>query len=58
VVKFKDCAAAALTNNVIIDAGGGATIDGSQCATLNTDFGALELHYAGGNKWFALAFVN
>jgi hypothetical protein len=56
-VKIKD-RGDALTNNITIDAGGGKTIDGSQCAVINTDYGALELVYGDTNEWFSLAFIN
>ena len=54
-VKIKD-KGNGLTNNVTIS-GNGNNIDGSGSATINTDYGALELVYDG-TDWFALAFVN
>ena len=56
--KIKDAAGSALSTPIIVNAGSGKTIDGSQCALINTDFGALELVYGATNKWFSLAFVN
>jgi len=58
VFKIKDAIGTALSTNIIINAGSGKTIDGSQCALINTDYGALELVYGATNKWFSLAFVN
>jgi len=54
-VKIKD-KGNALTNNITID-GNGNTIDGSTQATINTDYGALELVFDG-REWFSLAFIN
>jgi uncharacterized delta-60 repeat protein len=56
-VKIKDIGNA-LTNNITIDAGGGKFIDGSQTATINTDYGAVELVYGETNNWYVLSFVN
>jgi hypothetical protein len=56
--KIKDACGNALANNIIVNAGSGKIIDGSQCALINTDYGALELVYGATNKWFSLAFVN
>jgi len=56
-VKIKD-KGNALTNNIIVDAGAGKLIDNSQLATINTDFGALELVYGETNTWYSLAFIN
>jgi hypothetical protein len=56
-VKLKD-KGDALTNIITIDAGSGKFIDGSQCATINTNYGALELVYGETNNWYSLAFIN
>lgn len=56
-VKIKD-KGNALTNNITVDAGTGNTIDGTQTASINTDYGALELVYGEVNKWYSLAFIN
>ena len=45
-----------LTNNVTIS-GNGKNIDGSSTASINTDYGALELVYDG-TAWYSLAFIN
>ena len=58
VFKIKDACGNALASNIIVNAGSGKVIDGSQCALINTDYGALELVYGTTNKWFSLAFVN
>ena len=58
VFKIKDAYGNALTNNIIINAGSGRTIDGSQCALINTNYGALELMFGATCKWFNLAFIN
>ena len=48
----------ALTNNITIS-GNGNNIDGSSTATINTDYGALELVYSSdADEWFSLAFIN
>jgi len=56
VFKIKDISGQALTYNVIID-GNGNNIDGGSSASINTDYGALELIY-NGSDWFSLAFIN
>ncbi len=57
--KIKDASGDALSNNITIDSGSGETIDGSQMALINTDYGALELVYDSTlDGWFSLAFVN
>jgi len=56
--KIKDACGNALAAPIIVDASSGLTIDGSQCALINTDYGALELVYGATNEWFSLAFVN
>ena len=56
--KIKDACGNALAAPITIDASSGLTIDGSQCALINTDYGALELVYGATNEWFSLAFVN
>jgi hypothetical protein len=56
--KIKDAYGNALTNNIIINAGSGRTIDGSQCALINTNYGALELMFGTTCKWFILGFIN
>ena len=54
--KIKNSTATALGNNITIN-GNGKNIDGSPNATINTDYGALELMY-NGTAWFSLAFIN
>ena len=56
--KIKDACGNALTNNIIIDAGAGRTIDNSQCAIIDTDYGAIELMLGDTCKWFTLGFIN
>ena len=56
--KIKDACGNALSIPIVVDSGAGKTIDGSQCALINTDFGALELMYGATNKWYSLAFIN
>jgi hypothetical protein len=56
--KIKDAYGNALTNNIIINAGAGRTIDGSQCATINTNYGAVQLMLGTTCKWFTLGFLN
>jgi hypothetical protein len=58
VFKFKDISGQALSYNIIIDAGVGRTIDGSRCALINTDFGALEIMLGAACTWFSMAFIN
>lgn len=56
--KIKDSGGNALTNNITIS-GNGNNIDGSASASINTDYGALELVYdSTEDAWFALSFVN
>jgi hypothetical protein len=54
--------ACGLINNVIIDSGLNSTIDGSRCALINTNYGALQLIRActaGSNSvWYTLSFNN
>ena len=56
--KIKDACGNALAAPITIDASSGLTIDGSQCALINTDYGALELVYGATNEWFSLAYIN
>lgn len=58
--KIKDNGGNALINNVIVDAGVGITIDGTQCALINTNNGAIEIMYSslGVAGWNVLSFVN
>lgn len=56
--KIKDAYGNALINKITIDAGIGRTIDDSQCATIDTDYGAIELMLGSTCKWFTLGFVN
>jgi hypothetical protein len=56
VFKIKDIGGQALTYPVTV-AGNGLNVDGSPNATINTNYGALELLYNGTN-WFSLAFIN
>jgi hypothetical protein len=60
VFKIKDISTlGAFLNNITIDSGVGNTIDGSQYALINTDFGAVELIYNNSPVgWFTLAFIN
>ena len=60
VFKIKDISIlGAFLNNITIDSGVGNTIDGSQYALINTDFGAVELIYNSSPLgWFTLAFIN
>jgi hypothetical protein len=54
--KIKDAAGTALTYNITIT---GGTIDGSACALINTDYGALDLAYSSAlSAWFSLGFIN
>jgi hypothetical protein len=53
--KIKNTACG-LTNNITI-CGNGNNIDGSVCALINTNCGALEVMYDG-SAWFSLSFVN
>jgi hypothetical protein len=46
----------ALSNQITI-AGNGNNIDGASTASINTDFGALEVVYTSG-EWYTLAFIN
>jgi len=54
--KLKDYSGTALSNNITIISNT-RDIDGSDCAIINTDYGALEIVY-NGTTWFALSFVN
>jgi hypothetical protein len=56
--KFKDVCGNALTSNIIIDSGAGRTIDGSRCAIINTNYGAMEVMFGATCKWFNLSFIN
>ncbi len=48
----------ALTNNITVN-GNGNNIDGASTATINTDYGALELVYSLSDvEWYSLAFIN
>ena len=48
----------ALANNITI-AGNGNNIDGAANATINTDYGALNLMYSlSDDEWYTLAFIN
>ena len=48
----------ALTNSITV-AGNGNNIDGAASATINTDYGALELVYSSSDtEWYSLAFIN
>jgi hypothetical protein len=56
--KIKDKSGNALANTITIS-GNGNNIDGSGSASINTDYGALELVYSlEDDEWFSLAFVN
>jgi len=56
--RIKDVSGQALTYNITID-GGAYDIDNAGTATINTDYGALELLFKTGlNKWFVMSFVN
>ena len=56
--KIKDAGGDALSNNINI-AGNGKNIDGSSTATINTDYGAIEIVYDSGlDEWYILSFVN
>jgi len=55
--KIKDMGNA-LTNNIIVN-GNGNIIDGAPNATINTDYGALEIVYSLiDSEWYSLAFIN
>ena len=55
--KIKDYTGNALTNNIIINGNGNPIDDGG--ATINTDYGALEIVYSGVlDKWYVMSFVN
>ena len=56
--KIKDKSGNALTNNITLQATGD-DIDGASTATLNTDYGALEVMYSSADdEWFTLSFIN
>ena len=54
--KIKDSGGDALSNNITIS-GNGNNIDDATSATINTDYGAIEVVYDG-TKWYTLSFVN
>ena len=56
--KIKDSGGDALNNNITV-AGNGHTIDSDTdtTATINTDYGAIELVYDG-TAWYTLSFVS
>lgn len=56
--KIKDSKGSAITN-IITVSGNGINIDDSSTATINTDYGAIEVTYDSDyNQWFVLSFVN
>jgi len=56
--RIKDAAGQALTYNITIS-GNDNLIDNASTATINTDFGALELVYnLALDKWLVMSFVN
>jgi len=53
--KIKDACGNALADNISVV----GTIDGSANASINTDYGALELVYSSAlGEWYSLAFIN
>jgi hypothetical protein len=55
--KIKDYTGNALDNNIIINGNGNPIDDGG--ATINTDYGALEIVYSQTlDKWYVMSFVN
>lgn len=55
--KIKDKTGCALNNNIVIDSGSGNTIDDTQCAIINTNYGGVEVVYGDTNSWYVLSFV-
>ena len=50
---IKDEAGGAAANNITIDPAGSQTIDGAATATINTNYGTLEV-YTDGTNWFTI----